>query len=64
MNVQQIEQKAGQLTIAGIFAGTPKLFKRITDALKAKGITVAEMFKMYAVIEQAVKDIEAIAKEK
>jgi hypothetical protein len=64
MNVQQIEQKAGQLATAGIFAGIPRLIKRVNDALKKKGITVAKMVRMYAVIEKAVEDIEAIAKEK
>lgn len=64
MNVQQIEQKAGALATVGIFAGIPKFIKRINDALKTKGITVAKMVRMYAVIETAVKDIEAIAKEK
>lgn len=48
----------------GIFSNVPKLFKRINDALKTKGITFAKMVRIYSVIETAVKDIEAIAKEK
>lgn len=64
MNAQLIEQKAGQLTIAGIFSNVPKFFKRINDALKTKGITIAKMIRIYSAIETAVKEIEAIVKEK
>lgn len=64
MNNVQVEHKTGQLIIAGITSGVPKLFKRINDALKAKGLTVVKLVRIYSVIETAVKEIEAIVKEK
>lgn len=64
MNAPLIEQKAGQLTVLGIFAGIPKFVKRINDALKTKNITIAKMIRIYSVVETAVKEIEAMVKEK
>lgn len=48
----------------GIFYNVPKLFKRINEALKTKGITFAKMVRIYSVMENAVKVIEAIVIEK
>lgn len=66
MSLTQTElvRKAGTLAIQGITADLPKFIKRVTDAFKAKGLTLTKLVRMYSVIEKAVSEIEAIIKEK
>lgn len=60
----ELEKKSGALAIQGITAGLSKFIKRITNAFKAKDLTLAKLVRMYSVIEKAVSEIEAIIKEK
>lgn len=64
MSNEAIQLEAGKLTIAGIQAQLPKMLKKLSDALKQKGLTVAKMVRIYTVIRKAVVEVEAILAEK
>lgn len=56
--------EAGNLTVAGINAQAPKLLKKLSDALKQKGLSVIKMVRIYTVIRKAVLEVQAILAEK
>lgn len=64
LSQSELEKRSEALAIAGVNLGLPKFIKRVSDAFKAKGLTLAKIIRMYAVVEKAVADIEAIVKEK
>jgi hypothetical protein len=64
MTTAELEKKSGELAIVGLNVGLPKLFDKIKKAMSMKGITFAKLIRIYAVVESAVKQIDAIVAEK
>lgn len=57
---QQEEKLAGTLAIAQAETKIKGFVSRIVKAIQAKNITLLKVLQIYAIIEKAVKDVEAV----
>lgn len=61
---QDKEKMTGLLALAAIEAQIPKFFEKIKKILKDKKLTFDKVLRIYAIVQKAVKDVEAIVAEK
>jgi hypothetical protein len=64
MSQHESEKLAGTLAMRAADIGIRAFMARITKAIKSKGITLAKILRIYAIVEKAVKDVESILAEK
>lgn len=58
------EKLTGKLAIVAAEAGIKGFIAKILKAIKQKGLTLGKVLQMYAIVEKAVKDIEAVLAQK
>lgn len=59
-----LENQAGLLALEGINTNLPRIFKRLSEAFKSKGLTLEKILQMYVLLKKCIEDIEAILKSK
>ena len=58
------EKLTGRLAVVAAEAGIKAFVAKILKAIKSKGLTLGKVLQIYAVVEKAVKDIEAVIASK
>jgi hypothetical protein len=64
MSSDEKSKLMGQLALEAASNGIPKLFDKVRKLMKDKKITLDKVLRIYAVVQAAMKAIEAIASEK
>lgn len=64
LNQAEGDKLTGRLAIIAAEAGIKGFVSKILKTIKSKNLTLGKILQMYAIIEKAVKDIEAVLAQK
>lgn len=64
LNQAEGDKLTGKLAIIAAEAGIKSFVSKILKATKSKNLTLGKVLQMYAIIEKAYKDIEAVIAQK
>lgn len=62
--MQTLEQFTQAKAQQAATRGLTDFISKISKAIKAKNLSIGQLFRIYTVLEKAVKDVEAIVNEK